>query len=176
MIVNEYYIYAYLDPRKPGSFTYDNLDFNFEPFYIGKGKGNRYLKHLQNIRTDHNTLKKNKIDKIIRLGLKPIIIKIYTNLSESDAYLKESDTIKKIGRLDLNSGTLSNLNDGGTGGCGNPSNDLRFKYGSGTRGKSYVEIYGVKKSDELKEKRSLSNKNRNVRKNIDRSKRNNRLL
>jgi hypothetical protein len=35
-----FYNYIYLDPRKPGRYTFKNLNFSllFEPFYVGKGK------------------------------------------------------------------------------------------------------------------------------------------
>ena len=39
--MGDFYVYIYLDPRKPGSFMYNNLEFNFEPFYVGKGTKNR---------------------------------------------------------------------------------------------------------------------------------------
>ena len=40
---NEFYVYCYMDPRKPGKYTYDGLDicFLYEPFYIGSGKNNK---------------------------------------------------------------------------------------------------------------------------------------
>ena len=41
-----YYVYAYLDTRKPGHFIYQNYKFEYEPFYIGKGRANRLYKHL----------------------------------------------------------------------------------------------------------------------------------
>ena len=33
----KFYVYAYLDPTKPGKYVYDNIEFEFEPFYVGKG-------------------------------------------------------------------------------------------------------------------------------------------
>jgi hypothetical protein len=41
-----YFIYCFLDPRKPGDFIYDDLKFDYEPIYIGKGKGIRPKRHL----------------------------------------------------------------------------------------------------------------------------------
>lgn len=40
--------YIYLDPRKPGKYQYENLDFCllYEPFYVGKDKDKRYLSHI----------------------------------------------------------------------------------------------------------------------------------
>jgi len=42
----KFYVYIYLDPQKPGNFSYGPYHFDFEPFYVGKGFGDRYLKHL----------------------------------------------------------------------------------------------------------------------------------
>ena len=38
MIELKYFNYIYLDPRKPGIYTYKDVPFifNYEPFYIGK--------------------------------------------------------------------------------------------------------------------------------------------
>ena len=44
--MEEFYVYIYLDPRKPGKYTYEDLCFLYEPFYIGKGKNNRIDGHL----------------------------------------------------------------------------------------------------------------------------------
>ena len=43
-----FYIYAYLDPRKPGDFQYPEakIKFNYEPFYIGKGHAERKFDHI----------------------------------------------------------------------------------------------------------------------------------
>jgi len=68
-----YNVYIYLDPRKPGHFQYsESLIFEYEPFYVGKGKpgrefvlGTRSL-HFKNkvqaiTQPKKESVKKNKI-------------------------------------------------------------------------------------------------------------------
>ena len=38
-----FYVYCYLDPRFPGKFKYGEIEFDYKPFYIGKGKKNKTL-------------------------------------------------------------------------------------------------------------------------------------
>lgn len=110
-----YYVYCYLDTRKPGNFTYGDFNFNYEPFYIGKGKKNRCIVHLKEC-YNKNIFFKRKINKIIKTtGDAPIIIKIEENLEEDCAFELEKKLIKLIGRHDLGLGTLVNMTDGGEG-------------------------------------------------------------
>lgn len=129
---NIYYTYIYLDPRKPGKFKYDNLNFDHEPFYVGKGHGKRKDFHLYCYDTETNKIKLNKIKKIISLGLVPIIKCIRENLSEKESLNLEIETIFKIGRIkskyDIETrlckiGTLLNLTDGGEGTSGHKQTD-----------------------------------------------------
>lgn len=108
---NNYYVYIYLDPRKPGNYIYNNLKFNFEPFYVGKGKNIRITKGLDD--PNNNKSKKYKISEIRKCGLEPITIKIYDNLSENISYELEKLTIKKIGREKQQS-VLVNITKGST--------------------------------------------------------------
>lgn len=107
-----FYVYVYLDPRKPGKYVYGEYEFDYEPFYIGKGKGNRDKQHLNE--NKYNQYFNNKIKKIQKtLGIDPIIIRQYDNISNVDACKFEIEMIKNIGRKDLKLGTLCNLTNGG---------------------------------------------------------------
>ena len=44
--MKKYYIYIYLDGSKPGIYKFDDLEFYYEPFYVGKGTGNRIKSSL----------------------------------------------------------------------------------------------------------------------------------
>lgn len=119
--MNIYYTYIYLDPRKPGVYTYklsdnENFIFDYEPFYIGKGKKNRDKHHLY-LRTSsktHNKYLTSKIRKIIKdTGKNPIIQRCLDKVSEQEALNLEVKLIKHIGRKDLKTGSLCNHSDGG---------------------------------------------------------------
>jgi len=96
---NIYYVYIYLDPRT-------NI-----PFYVGKGKGNRFKSHL--IEKKNYTTNKRKYEKIQELNfynLTPTIIFYASNLDEQVAYNIEAELIKRYGRLDLDDGgVLTNI-------------------------------------------------------------------
>lgn len=66
------YVYIYLDPRKPGKFNYIGYNFEFEPFYVGKGTKSRIIRHLKEV--DRNPLKVNKISKIKKEGYLLILL------------------------------------------------------------------------------------------------------
>lgn len=108
-----FYVYAYLDIRKPGNYDYNGYKFNHEPFYIGKGKNNRMKEHLKEERTS-NPKKNNKIQKMLREGYQPIITKLKEFIIEKDAFEYEKELIKNIGRWELG-GPLTNMTDGGEG-------------------------------------------------------------
>lgn len=109
--MNEYYVYGYLDPRKPGKYKYYDYEFNHEPFYIGKGKNSRILRHLKN--NNRNKIKLNKIDKIRKEGFEPIIVKIVKNLTNEESLKIEKILIEKIGRYIKGEGPLTNYTKGG---------------------------------------------------------------
>jgi hypothetical protein len=116
--MDKYYVYVYLDPRKKGDYVYGEYKFDYEPFYVGKGKNNRCENHLREWSLKDKTLKNNKIKSLIKLGLKPIILKLFLNLTEVKSFEKEKEMIKIIGRLMLKTGPLLNMTDGGEGSSG----------------------------------------------------------
>lgn len=122
----EYYVYVYLNPLKVGIFLYDDIEFKFEPFYVGKGssKWNRKKYHInESIRFIKGKIKNtdklnlHKINTILNIKKElksdPIIVEIFKSNDENKVILKEIELIKKIGRKDLNKGPLTNLTDGG---------------------------------------------------------------
>ena len=112
---NRFYIYVYLDPRKSGKYNYGEYHFDYEPFYVGKGTGNRMYNHLCKS-INYNKIFKNKIKKIQRIcNCNPIIIKYQEMLLEQVAFDIERSMVKTIGRSDLKLGPLCNLTDAGEG-------------------------------------------------------------
>lgn len=159
----EHYVYIYLDIRKKGKHIYENLIFDFEPFYVGKGKGLRFKQHLYNIKRDKNFSKRKIVKEIIEeTGLNPKIIKIYENLTDEKSCELEIELIEKIGRKDKNKGPLLNRTDGGEG--ANTSKyriyrpltpEIKEKISNNKKNKSWG-----KHSEESKRKISSSNKGR----------------
>lgn len=152
-----YYNYIYLDPRKPGVYTYKNVPFIFkyEPFYIGKASlKKRMMSHMStsfNSKYAHGKFKCSLIKAIKTAGLKPIIYSINKNISEFEALENEKFLILKIGRRDLGKGPLTNLKDSDVG----KSNIL---ISLETREKRKLQNLGKTLSEEHKKKIGLSNK------------------
>jgi len=112
---NKYYVYIFLDNRKPGVFKYDDFEFKYEPFYIGKGIKGRIKNHFQKGHLLDGSHKSNVINKILIEGYEPDIIKIKEGLSEESALELEIKMIKLIGRFDEGLGPLTNKTNGGEG-------------------------------------------------------------
>ena len=113
---NQFYTYIYLNPLKHGKFIYGKISFDYEPFYVGKGKSDRIKVHIREANnTTKSSHKLNTIRKIIREGSEPIIIKIIEDVDEKTAVNKEIELIWVIGRVDLNMGPLTNKTWGGDG-------------------------------------------------------------
>ena len=117
---SDYYVYAYL--RKQDSETGPKMS----PYYIGKGKGGRaFSKNRKGVSVPKD---------------KSLIVFVEENLTEIDAFSLEKYCIKLYGRVDIGSGILRNLTDGGSGGFDHINSNPRLSI-----------------SDEQKEKLSKSN-------------------
>jgi len=120
--VNKYFVYIYLDPRYKGNFIYKDVHLEYEPFYVGIGKTkNRHLSHLyEAYKLNCKCHKCKKIRKIKnKIKKDPIIIKLFENITKSEALRLEVSIIKDVGRYDLKTGPLTNKTSGGDGVVGN---------------------------------------------------------
>lgn len=145
----EFYVYVYLDTRKVGKFNYGKFNFEYEPFYVGKGKNKRCEEHLWKSRLNSSCYKSRKINKIIQQGYTPIILKLAENLNENEAFQLEKELILIIGRNDIGIGPLTNLTNGGEGISGLIKTEIHRKNLS-------ISAIGRKNSEEAKQKISES--------------------
>lgn len=102
----EYYVYE---------LRLENKDL---PFYVGKGIGARSRAHFSPSSLSDNTRKNNTIKKAGRDNIKIIVEYRAYDLTETDAFSLEKQLIKQYGRLDNDTGCLTNLTDGGEGHSG----------------------------------------------------------
>lgn len=78
----KYYVYVYSDPD------------THEPFYVGKGKGNRVFSHMLQ---DGESHKVKKIKEILARGKEPLIEILVHGIDEDAAYKVEAAAIDLIG-------------------------------------------------------------------------------
>ena len=141
------YIYVYLDSRKKGSYSYGEYHFEYEPFYVGKGIGDRHLSHLKvanGSRSGKNNLIVSKIRSILNDGSEPIILKIVENLTKDNYDGYEKSIIKTIGKSCDELGPLLNIMDGGDGG-------ITWVGEHHNKNKKLEEIVGEEKAMKLKQ-------------------------
>lgn len=147
-------IFAYICRMKAYVYTHTRLDTN-EVFYVGIGTQDNYRRASRK----HN--RTNYWNNIIKkCGWRVDIV--FDNLSWEDACKKEIELIKMYGRIDLGTGTLVNLTNGGDGSLG-------LKHSLETRQKMSRTRKGMKYSDEHKLKTKQSMMGKNCKKVIDTS-------
>lgn len=108
--MHNHYVYFLLDPRMPGNWKFMGHEFEFKPFYVGKGNAYRDRNHFyeNSLNRDPNIIKVATIRKIQRLKLSPIIKRVVENISNSIAITIEKEAISHFGRL-LDGGILTNI-------------------------------------------------------------------
>ena len=115
-----YYVYVLFRP------------WDGSPFYVGKGKGRRYLQHAKRPQTPYIRRIFLKAEHL-RMEIPCVLVR--ENLSELDAFSIEVALISAIGRHDQDKGPLANLTDGGEG-ASNPSKSTLHKRSKKMRGRS----------------------------------------
>jgi len=116
--VEDFYVYGHYRPN-------ENI-----PFYIGKGKKDRaYSKHNRILHWNNIV---NKYGHEIKF--------IVRDISEEDSFWLEKQLIKAFGRIDLGTGPLINLTDGGEGKSGHIcSEESKRKMSEAKQGKIFSE-------------------------------------
>jgi hypothetical protein len=93
-----FYIYAYIDPH------------NNEPFYIGKGRGDRAYRHLDpSWHSAQDSPFYRKLYKMLENQHPPGILIIKDGLTEEDAYESETALIQLVGKQRDGTGPLCNV-------------------------------------------------------------------
>jgi hypothetical protein len=150
--MNIFYVYHLIDPR-------DNT-----PFYVGKGKGKRMYKHeklaKRNIASNNNKHLFYKLKELLNKNLTITYYKVYENLSEVDAWNKETTEEIRLRSLGVK---LCNIAKCGKGGDNwtNSSNkeEIIKKIRNAVMGKKNG-MFGKTLSDEAKRKIREALKNR----------------
>ncbi len=152
---NIYFVYCFLDPRKPGNYKFGDITLDHEPIYIGKGKGNRHQNHYKLYKT-RNTRFYSKIQSIIEKGYEPKFIILSDNLSEKESFLQECHFIELIGKIE-NGGPLTNLTDGGQGHSGLKKSDETILKFSNSMKKHYKTNLKQRRDGFLKKSKDIHN-------------------
>lgn len=95
------------------------------PFYVGKGMGNRVFHHEAEARTTERLTHKLNVIRACNRRDEPIGYCIESSFAkEAEAHARERELIALFGRHDLGLGPLTNQTDGGEG-ASNPSEESR---------------------------------------------------
>lgn len=111
---SDFYVYIYMDSSKKGKYCYNNFSLLYEPYYVGKGVGDRCEKH--HVKSRGSKAAFGKTRKLLKKNIKPYILKVYEGSTEEVAFKLEYELIKEIGRRNIKTGPLVNVAEGGRGG------------------------------------------------------------
>ncbi|MEI6606718.1 MAG: hypothetical protein WCP35_15525 [Verrucomicrobiota bacterium] len=120
-----YYVYLLLDPDTR------------QPFYIGKGKGDRIFHHLKD--QSSKSEKVQKIDDLRKLGKEPILEILKWGLNEHESLLVESTAIDLLG---IDALTNNQRGHGSRHGARSHVNDLELEF-SGTARDVHFDEPGI---------------------------------
>lgn len=147
---NIFYVYIFLDSRKPGIYSYNYYDtqltFEYESLYIGKGKNDRLNVHVSQAKHKNhpNKLFENKINAILNDDKTPIINKLFENLDFKTSLEIEEKLILNIGRIYDKSGPLCNITIGGSGVIG-------YNHTEETKERIRLNCKGINRGEKSKE-------------------------
>lgn len=118
--LRRFYVYAFLRNKS------SKVGPKYSPYYIGKGSDRRAFRDTT------------------RVFPKPkdrsYIVFLQEGLTEDEAFNLEKYCIAFYGRIDLGTGILRNLTDGGEGASGvNPSQETRARIGNASRGRKFTQ-------------------------------------
>ena len=139
-----FYVYVYLDPRKPGKYVYGEYMFDYEPFYVGKGSGKRAYVHL------HNKNNKDLFERIQSIKT-PFIMFYKKRLVEYSAFKLETDIIKEKKKKITNTGPLYNIRD-------EQGQRTGYEHSDETKKKISESHKGIKHTNETRKRLSESHK------------------
>ena len=143
------YAYIYVDPTKTCKIFTNRLTLLYEPFYVGKGTGNRHNWLLEANHPDLNRILKHKMQSLSKLKITPECMIIECD-SEIEAFQLEDELTHQIGLLIEKLGPLRNARHGGIGGFA-LSNDTK-KILSDLNSGNHNPNFGKKWTDERKAK------------------------
>ena len=126
--MNSYYVYCIIDPLK------------CQPFYIGKGKGNRAFSHLKGTTSAKRV--NDKIQSLRNKGVEPLVDILHERLDELTAYTLEANLIAYYGRKGIdNNGILMNIcEDNRPPKRGKQSEETKKKISQAMKGKNKSKV------------------------------------
>jgi hypothetical protein len=106
-----------INPNERIFYVYQlRVDGQENPFYIGKGSGNRRFAHFQSWMLAKRSLKSHIILKAQRANLMVHSEIVQDELTDWESCALEAEWIEYYGRRNVGTGCLANLTDGGDGG------------------------------------------------------------
>lgn len=99
----DYYVYAYLDPTKPGKYETENMTLLYEPLYVGKGRLERFGHGRAALLAGKyfltNKMLYGKLCSLQRRGFDPVIVFLKYDLTADQALDLEGALIERFGRI-----------------------------------------------------------------------------